>query len=163
MGWKTDALYMLVEGTCSIKISLKDGNTVEIQRAAGDWFPYPMVFDTATPYDLVASPGRCRHPFLPLCDFRDYFRRESDDNIFNSTFLVMRGQVNFDRIIKPIIKHSTTLYLSALLHVFKGLQEHEAVRLLAIGSIHHARKDQAVIREGQMSATLWSSSAEVAF
>jgi len=51
-GCKTEALFMIVDGTCRLEIELNDatklkdatkgGNsasTIEIQRSVGDWFP----------------------------------------------------------------------------------------------------------------------------
>ena len=127
-GSRTDALYMVVEGICSIQMTLKDGNLIEIQRTVGSWFPYSMALDTASPYDLVATPG--------------------------STFLVIRGTANFKRLVQPVIKHNTADYVAALKGVFKDLSHHEAARLLAISNIQSARKDHLVIREGHMSSSL---------
>jgi len=127
-GSRCEALYMVVEGTCSVHMALKDGQNIDIQRSVGSWFPYPMALDTAAPYDLVATPG--------------------------STFLVIRGTLNFKRLVQPVIKHSTVDYVGALTSVFKELSHHEIVRLLAISNIEDARKDHMVIREGHMSSSL---------
>jgi CRP-like cAMP-binding protein len=127
-GLKSEALYMLVQGTCTIRMSLKDGQTIELQRSAGEWFPYAMALDTVTPFDLVASPG--------------------------SKYLVLHGAKRFKRIIWPVIKAATEMYLRALTTVFKDLPRYEAVRLLSIGSIYDARNEQVAIREGFMSSNL---------
>ncbi len=123
-GFKGDALYMLVEGTCTIRMTLKDGQAIELQRSAGEWFPYAMALDTLTPFDVVASPG--------------------------SKYLVLQSAKKFKRIIWPVIKTATMMYLRALTSVFKDLPTYEAVRLLSIGSIYGTRNDQVAIREGFM-------------
>jgi hypothetical protein len=41
-GSRPDSLFMLVEGTCTLKIALPDGGVVEIERSVGEWFPFAV-------------------------------------------------------------------------------------------------------------------------
>ena len=101
-GDKSETLYMIVKGTCRVKMVFKDGHHVEVTRGAGDWFPYAMATDSATPYDLEASSG--------------------------SVFLVLRGKKSFDRLIRPVIKHMVVDQMNALMRAFRNLPPYEAVR-----------------------------------